>query len=217
MKTKYNFPLAFTLACLALFLACGCHTTTSQRSRYERAQQQATQQKNKGQIGPQQKNTSQNKKAAQLEIPINNTAGQNKLYFKVYMDKSTKPFAPMDVSVYLNDKLLVSRNFSLGRDSYDGQYLINMPRGTYTIHAISRRAGATVTKSYTINNDLFIELSLTKGYPIHLTPRSKLSIARFALKRFTQPPDKNFNPALWLRMPDWTTIQASTPKETENK
>ncbi len=139
----------------------------------------------------------------------NNKRG--KAFLHVFMDDNAKALNPMDVQVFIDDKLAINRNFNLGREANDGKYLLELLQGRHSLTAVSSRANARVTRSFTIKDEIFIELYLTKEGNVKLTPKSKISIAKFVVKKMKEPRDKQFHPALWTRMTerDFTPVKTA--------
>jgi hypothetical protein len=139
----------------------------------------------------------------------NNKRG--KAFLHVFVDDNAKALGPMDVQVLIDDKLAINRNFSLGRNVSDGKYLLELPVGRHRLTAQSSQANSRVTRSFTIKDEIFIELYLTKEGKAKLTPKSKISIAKFVIKKMKEPRDKQFHPALWTRMTerDFTPVKTA--------
>lgn len=138
-------------------------------------------------------------------------AKRGKAYLHVFVDGKAQAMSPMDVQVFIDDKLAINRNFSLDRNANDGRYLLELARGRHSLTAVSSRANTRVTRSFTIKDEIFIELYLTKEGKVKLTPKSKISIAKFVVKKMKEPRDKQFHPALWTRMTerDFTPVKRS--------
>lgn len=136
-------------------------------------------------------------------------AKRGKAFLHVFVDDDAKSMSPMDVQVFIDDKLAINRNFSMGRNVNDGKYLLELLQGRHTLTAVSSRANTRVTRSFTIKDEIFIELYLTKEGKVKLTPKSKLSIAKFVIKKMKEPREKQFHPALYTRMTerDFTTVK----------
>lgn len=147
----------------------------------------------------------QTDKSAKGDLPIVKAASQaaakrGTVFLKVFVDDDAKAKTPVDMQVAIDDKPLINRSFSFGRDSYDGQYQITLPKGRHTLSAVSNRGNVQVQKSFRVKDRQFIELYVTDNGRWRLTPASKARILRFVIKTYRNPQTKTFNPAMWMRL-----------------
>lgn len=130
-----------------------------------------------------------------------NVGEKGRLFLKVFVDEKARAHGPVDVKVALNGEEVINRTFTLGKDSYDGQYQFILPPGQHTLSAFSQKAQATTTRKFYVRNDYFIQLYVTESGKWRLTPASRRSIIRFAWRKARGKPTGTFNPALWMHVP----------------
>jgi len=153
-------------------------------------------------------------------LPIISASGKSAadrgtVFLKVFVDEDARAKVPVDMQIKIDDKPVIDRSFSLGRDSDDGQYQITLPTGKHTLTATSQRAKADITKRFIVRRqqDRFIELYVTDQGRLRLTRDSKIRILKFAIRTYRNSRQKNFNPNMWMRLSahelirDWDFVQ----------
>lgn len=133
------------------------------------------------------------------QAPANSDRGT--LFLKVFIEEPNASTPPTDIQIKLDGKEIVHRSFSMGRESYDGQYQIKLPNGRHTLEVSSQRAQAQKTKKFYLNDTVFIEVYITDKGQYLLSRESRQSIARFVIKKSREARGQNSNRALWMMLP----------------
>jgi len=128
-------------------------------------------------------------------LPKNGT-----LFMKVYNQDASKT-GPADVQVKLNGEKIVDRAFSMGADSYDGQYQIRLPQGRHTIEASTPQGATFTSRAVNLKDTAFVQIYVTEDSKVRLTPGSQRSLARLVIKRMHAASGVNSDPALWMIIP----------------
>lgn len=148
-------------------------------------------------------------------------ADRGTVFLKVFVDEDARAKAPVDMQISIDDKPVINRSFTMGRNSDDGQFQITLPTGTHTLSATSQGGLAQIRKRFRVRkqDEKFIELYVTDQGRVRLTRDSKVRIIKFVIKNYRKPQQKNFNPAMWMRLsaldaghgPDHSQRGALTP------
>ncbi|GMV94901.1 MAG: hypothetical protein AMXMBFR82_46790 [Candidatus Hydrogenedentota bacterium] len=148
-------------------------------------------------------------------------ADRGTVFLKVFVDEDARAKAPVDMQISIDDKPVINRSFTMGRNSDDGQFQITLPTGTHTLSATSQGGLAQIRKRFRVRkqDEKFIELYVTDQGRVRLTRDSKIRIIKFVIKNYSKPQQKNFNPAMWMRLsaldaehgPDYSQRGALTP------
>lgn len=148
-------------------------------------------------------------------------ADRGTVFLKVFVDEDARAKAPVDMQISIDDKPVINRSFTMGRNSDDGQFQITLPTGTHTLSATSQGGLAQIRKRFRVRkqDEKFIELYVTDQGRVRLTRDSKIRIIKFVIKNYSKPQQKNFNPAMWMRLsaldaghgPDHSQRGALTP------
>jgi hypothetical protein len=140
-------------------------------------------------------------------LPIISASGKSAadrgtVFLKVFVDEDARAKAPVDMQISIDDKPVINRSFSMGRSSDDGQFQITLPTGSHTLTATSQGGRAEISKRFRVRkqDEKFIELYVTDQGRVRLTRGSKIRIIKFVIKNYSKPQQKNFNPAMWMRL-----------------
>lgn len=143
----------------------------------------------------------------EARLPIVSASGKSAadrgtVFLKVFVDEDARSKAPVDMQISIDDKPVVNRAFSMGRNSDDGQFQITLPTGSHTLSATSQGGLAQIRKRFRVRkqDEKFIELYVTDQGRVRLTRDSKIRILKFVIKNYRKPQQKNFNPAMWMRL-----------------
>jgi hypothetical protein len=129
-------------------------------------------------------------------------ADRGTVFLKVFVDEDARAKAPVDMQISIDDKPVINRSFSMGHSSDDGQFQITLPTGSHTLTATSQGGRAEISKRFRVRkqDEKFIELYVTDQGRVRLTRGSKIRIIKFVIKNYSKPQQKNFNPAMWMRL-----------------
>ena len=142
-------------------------------------------------------------------------AKKGKVFLKVFVDDEAKSEAPVDIQVAVDDEKLIDRSFSFGRDSYDGQYQLTLPKGTHVLTAMSQRGKAQIRRKFRVtDDDKFIDLYVTDNGRVRLTRASKIRILKFVIKNYKKPQTKTFNRNMWMHLTMQSTDTAQPAEES---
>ena len=141
------------------------------------------------------------------KLPIISASGKSAadrgtVFLKVFVDEDARAKAPVDMEIKIDDKPVINRSFSFGRNSDDGQFQISLPTGSHTLSATSQRGNTQISKRFRVRkkDEKFIELYVTDQGRVRLTRDSKIRILKFVIKNYRNSQQKNFNPAMWMRL-----------------
>jgi hypothetical protein len=141
------------------------------------------------------------------KLPIISASGKSAadrgtVFLKVFVDEDAQAKAPVDMQISIDNKPVINRSFSMGRGSDDGQFQITLPTGSHTLTATSQGGRAQISNRFRVRkqDEKFIELYVTDQGRVRLTRGSKIRIVKFVIKNYRKPQQKNFNPAMWMRL-----------------
>ncbi|HRK34915.1 MAG TPA: hypothetical protein PLJ47_10010 [Candidatus Hydrogenedentes bacterium] len=100
--------------------------------------------------------------AAPFEDPNGN------FHLRVYVDSMHYAGVPVDIKVWIDGDLAVSRNFSSKRGHYNDQFRFSLPPGTHEIRAKTIKGNTEIARTFEVKDRLFGALYFSpkqKGLP----------------------------------------------------
>ncbi len=113
------------------------------------------------------------KTSSQFEDPNGN------FHFHVYMDSYRYAIVPMDLKVFIDGRVAVDRNFSSSKGHYDDRFRFDLPQGTHTLKAVTRKGNAEIERTFEVKERNFAVL--------YFTPSSRDGEGGFSFKISDEP------------------------------
>jgi hypothetical protein len=95
------------------------------------------------------------KPASSFEDPNGN------FHLTVYMDSYRYAIVPMDVKVWIDDRVAVDRNFSSRKGQHDDQFRFALAPGAHILRAVTHKGNSELVNSFEIKDRLFGVLYFT--------------------------------------------------------
>lgn len=82
-------------------------------------------------------------------------------HLTVYMDSYRYVIVPMDVKVWIDDRVAVDRNFSSRKGQHEDQFRFALAPGTHTLRAVTHKGNSELVNTFEVKDRLFGVLYFT--------------------------------------------------------